>query len=376
MSIVNIPKSIQDQHYRYKREVLQVKIEGQGNGKKTVIVNMENVADQLKIPAEYAIKYFGLELAASTKVKNDRAIINGEYDQNRVEAVLENFIAKFILCQKCNLPELDYKVKSNKQPITTCCRACGHLGQIDTTEKLYNTIVKNPPKSTKGFKATPPVKEEKKEKTSTTTTTPTGQITNEKAAIDDGTWSLDTSQEAIKKRREMEGLSEKFRELTKGIEEEDEEEDQEVSPVAILKQFVELKQEATANQIFQVIRKLKNDYNLTDFDCICLLYEAFLTPENVLSEIEKRAPLFRSFLSTKGQKIILGYTEELVGVKELKLLPNISVILYEFYRNGLLSKEVLEEWLSKKKSRFVKDSNVVAKVKEAAKPFGEWLTTH
>ncbi|KAF0977771.1 hypothetical protein FDP41_003093 [Naegleria fowleri] len=372
MSIVNIPKSKQDQHYRYKRQTVELKIEGKGNGIKTVIPNMKEVSDSLNVPMEWPIKYFGLELGALGSTKNDKAVINGKYDFAQVEEVLENFIAKFLLCSKCHLPELDFTIKSNKDAIQTTCRACGNHGQIDSTERLYTTMIKHPPKSKGGFKGEKEAPEAT-QKPSKSTKSQAG-ATTEKAAIDDGTWSLDISQEAIKKRREMEGLSERFRELTKGVEDEDEEEEeQEVSPVSILKQFLEVKPNATPVQIYQATRKLKNDYNLTDKDCVCLLYEALFTPENILTDIPKRAPLFKPFISSSGQKLILGYTEELVGVKDINLVTQTSVILLQFYRAELLTKEVLEEWLSKKKSRFIKDSAVVAKIKEAAKPFGEYL---
>jgi len=52
MPIVNIPKSVQDQHYRYKRETLELKIEGKGNGIKTVITNMKEVSDRLGVPID------------------------------------------------------------------------------------------------------------------------------------------------------------------------------------------------------------------------------------------------------------------------------------------------------------------------------------
>ena len=44
-----------DAHYRYKREQLQLKIEGRGNGIKTVITNMGAVAQQLGVPPECKI---------------------------------------------------------------------------------------------------------------------------------------------------------------------------------------------------------------------------------------------------------------------------------------------------------------------------------
>ena len=53
---------------------LQAKVEGKGNGIKTVLVNMVDVARALSRPPTYVTKYFGCELGAQTNadVKNER----------------------------------------------------------------------------------------------------------------------------------------------------------------------------------------------------------------------------------------------------------------------------------------------------------------
>jgi len=43
-------QDVKDPFYRYKMERLQAKIEGKGNGIKTVVVNLSNVAQQLARP--------------------------------------------------------------------------------------------------------------------------------------------------------------------------------------------------------------------------------------------------------------------------------------------------------------------------------------
>ena len=47
---LNVNRSIQDQFYRYKMPRLAAKVEGKGNGVKTVITNMSDIARALARP--------------------------------------------------------------------------------------------------------------------------------------------------------------------------------------------------------------------------------------------------------------------------------------------------------------------------------------
>jgi len=51
--MVNIPRSVEDQYYRYKMPALEAKVESRGNGIKTVIVNISDIAKALARPATY-----------------------------------------------------------------------------------------------------------------------------------------------------------------------------------------------------------------------------------------------------------------------------------------------------------------------------------
>lgn len=48
--MINIRRDVQDSFYRYKMPKLQAKVEGKGNGIKTLIVNMVDVAKALHRP--------------------------------------------------------------------------------------------------------------------------------------------------------------------------------------------------------------------------------------------------------------------------------------------------------------------------------------
>jgi len=50
MACVNVNRSLSDQFYRYKMPKILAKVEGKGNGIKTVIVNMVDIAKSLNRP--------------------------------------------------------------------------------------------------------------------------------------------------------------------------------------------------------------------------------------------------------------------------------------------------------------------------------------
>lgn len=67
MGTVNVNRNVTDVFYRYKMPRINAKVEGKGNGIKTVIVNMAEVAKAIGRPATYPTKYFGCELGAQTQ---------------------------------------------------------------------------------------------------------------------------------------------------------------------------------------------------------------------------------------------------------------------------------------------------------------------
>lgn len=73
MASVNVNRNLTDQFYRYKMPKLLAKVEGKGNGIKTVIVNMVDIAKALNRPpmcmfcfySEYLIQYLHIFVSIS-----------------------------------------------------------------------------------------------------------------------------------------------------------------------------------------------------------------------------------------------------------------------------------------------------------------------
>lgn len=126
-----------------------LKIEGKGNGIMTNITNLDKVAEALRVPPMYPLKFFGVELGTLIKQKTDSFIVNGKHDQSSLEKLLDKFIDKYILCPICKIPEMTLKAK--KETLIGSCRSCGKRHKLDTTHKVATYILKNPPKDDSEF---------------------------------------------------------------------------------------------------------------------------------------------------------------------------------------------------------------------------------
>ncbi|KAK9060307.1 hypothetical protein SSX86_021011 [Deinandra increscens subsp. villosa] len=154
MALQNIGASNSDDaFYRYKMPRMITKIEGRGNGIKTNIVNMVDVAKALARPASYTTKYFGCELGAQSKFdeKTGVSLVNGSHDTAKLAGLLENFIKKYVQCYGCGNPETEILI-TKTQMVQLKCAACGFVSDVDMRDKLTSFILKNPPELKKSSK--------------------------------------------------------------------------------------------------------------------------------------------------------------------------------------------------------------------------------
>jgi translation initiation factor 5 len=142
-ALINIAGAnpVDDPSYRYKMPKIMGKVEGRGNGIKTVLVNVVEVAQSLNREPPEVTKFFGTELGAQTiySEESDRAVVNGAHTENDLQEKIKVYIEKFVLCATCKLPETHYKIKDGV--INQKCLACGSKGACDMTHKLTTFII-------------------------------------------------------------------------------------------------------------------------------------------------------------------------------------------------------------------------------------------
>jgi translation initiation factor 5 len=410
MATINIRRDETDRFYRYKMERLQSKIEGKGNGIKTVIVNLSSVAQSLARPPAYVIKYFGFELGAQTNTNpnDDRWIINGAHDAAKLQDYLDGFINKFVLCKKCKNPETDVIIKDGR--ILLDCKACGQRSDVDLRLKLSSFILKNQPKKGKKDKATKKAERRARKEAeahgedgSQNGGSPgdsasdhadengdleleagsddefTRQINEGAKDLDDAEdakevqWSIDTSEEAIRAR-----AKELPDDLKRALVVEDDDEEGGNSAYDVFGKWIldTTSEKGGVDKLEDVDIYLKaQELGIEKKHRTLTVLAQTIFDEKIVKQIEKRAGMLKKMItSEKHEKAFLGGTERFVGNEKPELIPQVSAILLKYYENDLISEEVLKAWGTKASKKYV-DIKTSKSVRKSAEKFIEWLNT-
>ena len=130
---MNIDNS-NDIFYRYKMPILDINQYGKGNGKFTNLVNITDICNAINTPLKILMVYLTQYLGTNYKETS----LNGHYNKNELINLVIRFNKEFILCQKCNIPELTHCIEGKKKNIKLIfnCSACGETYEKEAHGKI------------------------------------------------------------------------------------------------------------------------------------------------------------------------------------------------------------------------------------------------
>ncbi|GJP51904.1 hypothetical protein CLOM_g11032 [Closterium sp. NIES-68] len=430
MALVNIGQDNKDDgFYRYKMPKLITKIEGRGNGIKTNVVNMVDVAKALARPPSYTTKYFGCVLGAQSKfdAKTGTSTVNGAHDTTKLVQLLEGFIKKYVQCYGCGNPETEVIITKN-QCITLKCAACGFVSDVDMRDKLTTFILNNPPEVKKKgsktmrraekerLKAGEALDEEKKskvkkskdgEKSSTKKSSKKKTEDEEKVESpassnkdeeedddDDVEWQTDTSAEAAKQRIKeqlsavtaemvmvstddkevksphLNGMSPQQNGHVSKTNEKLEEEplDPHQTLVSELSDYIKTHKLAeVANHVLKMT---------VTKELLAALVEAMMhgISKGFAKEFMKKKAVFAAIVNEdeEMQKQLLCALEFFFAVKAGESSKEIALILKALYDEDILEEDVILEWHENGTNDML-DKEQAASARKLAEPFVKWL---
>ena len=128
-----------DFFYRYKMPILDINQYGKGNGKFTNLVNINDICDAINTPLKILMVYLTQSLGTNYKETS----LNGHYNKDNLINLIIKFNKEFILCQKCNIPELTPSIEGKKKnmKLIYSCSACGEIYEKKTSGKINDKTI-------------------------------------------------------------------------------------------------------------------------------------------------------------------------------------------------------------------------------------------
>merc|ERR1712048_298936 len=148
---LNIP-AVDDPHCRYKMPALQVQVRGTGKMIRTVILNINDVAEALcrsehtncteaapfTSTPESILRFFSLALGTDADTETNS--LGGSWTASKLQEGLRDYIDDFVGCPGCHLPETDLHF-DNDGRLCGRCRACPWQGCLVLTRSHSQRLV-------------------------------------------------------------------------------------------------------------------------------------------------------------------------------------------------------------------------------------------
>lgn len=99
-------------------------------GRRTVIMNFKEIADELRRDPEHLLKFLSGEMATLTNFDGVRAVFKGRFRSDSIRNLLEVYTKKYVVCPVCKRP--DTRIVREKRLWFLQCEACGAKSSIGT----------------------------------------------------------------------------------------------------------------------------------------------------------------------------------------------------------------------------------------------------
>ena len=106
------------------------KIEGRLEGTKTILTNLNQIADYLRRDINHIIKYLSKQLATKANIKGQNVILTRKIPSKMINEKIELYVNNFVVCKECNKPDTEI-IKQDRMDFIHCL-ACGAKHSISS----------------------------------------------------------------------------------------------------------------------------------------------------------------------------------------------------------------------------------------------------
>jgi translation initiation factor 2 subunit 2 len=97
-------------------------------GKQTIWKNFSKCAKDLKREELQMYKFVMKEISTSSTIVNGTLVLNGIFNNQKMNQILEKYLKFFVLCSACKKPDTEIVVQNNVKILK--CTACGAISPL------------------------------------------------------------------------------------------------------------------------------------------------------------------------------------------------------------------------------------------------------
>jgi translation initiation factor 2 subunit 2 len=97
-------------------------------GKQTIWKNFSKAAKDLKREESQMYKFVMKEISTSSTIVNGTLVLNGIFNNFKMNQILEKYIKFFVLCSACKKPDTEIVTQNNVKILK--CTACGAVSPL------------------------------------------------------------------------------------------------------------------------------------------------------------------------------------------------------------------------------------------------------
>lgn len=374
---------VEDPSYRYKMPAVMGKIEGKGNGIKTVIINISALALSLHRSPGEVTKHFGCELGAQTTYNEstDRAVVNGAHTDMVLQQTVHKYIQEFVLCPNCGLPETNYSFRNGC--VVHRCMACGAKEMVDMSHKLCTYILAQEKKRKQEEKKSGKKKGDKKEARVVEAEDDKKDKKKKKKKSKDSDDEKKKKKKKDKKKKDKkkskdsdsDDLADGVDDLSISSEAGVDDEGVMLLAIAAVKKYMAEEPLASTSDITEVVINQQMASALKSHDRIHIFLRSVLTPNFFKNkEIQTHAPVMVELLN--ANPIMERHLISAVEFSCLEKTSNFAIMLKLLFDEDVLSEQVILEWAFDGRTDYTLDAVEEEKraiLRSGAEPVVQWL---
>lgn len=97
-------------------------------GRRTVIMNFKEIADELRRDPKHLLKFLSGEMATLANFDGTRAVFQGRFRSDSIRNLLEVYTNRYVVCPVCKRP--DTRIVRERRLWFLQCEACGARSSI------------------------------------------------------------------------------------------------------------------------------------------------------------------------------------------------------------------------------------------------------